>query len=73
MYEICLHCHSLGFSSFIMNFGQCVQGISPQQIRVSGCTVECTIYVHRYNKPHFNYVLSIKVELYENTFVRLYS
>ena len=23
MYEICLHCHWLGFPSFILNFGQC--------------------------------------------------
>ena len=23
MYEICLHCHWLGFSSFILNFEQC--------------------------------------------------
>ena len=23
MYEICLHCHWLGFSSFILNFGKC--------------------------------------------------
>ena len=26
MYEIRLHCHWLDFSSFILNFGQCVQG-----------------------------------------------
>ena len=25
MYEICLHCHWLGFSSFILNFGQCAR------------------------------------------------
>ena len=26
MYEICLHCHWLSFSSFILNFGQCAKG-----------------------------------------------
>ena len=24
IYEVCIHCHWLGFSSFILNFGQCV-------------------------------------------------
>ena len=27
MYEICLNCHWLGLSSFILNFGQCEKSI----------------------------------------------
>ena len=39
MYEICLHCHWLCYSSFILNFGQCASEHTSYELtlKLSNC------------------------------------
>ena len=50
MYEICLHCHWLGFSSFILNFGQCdgrTGGVQGNPVMRAGVMndVSCSLFL----------------------------
>ena len=52
MYEICLHCHWLGFSSFILNFRQCVIDVS----LFNPINSHLCMYWNQLKKPYLNIV-----------------